>query len=1218
MYRVFCLVAWTAFFMLSISSGVFALHDGTQPNNAPSLEASALIVKFSPDVQLYEGIDKSGIALTNNPELNAFNKKYGVRQQHPVLSQLPLSSDNPLKDVILLYPQTGSDMGDMAREYAASGSVEYAYPNYQLELHEIPDDALFEHQWSFNNTGQGCYHVERIPGYYNDTLTIVYGSADSDIDALETYESPPDNTKSTVVAIIDTGVDKDHPELTSQMWNNPGEIPDNGLDDDHNGYVDDVIGWNFVDILYGQDNNNPADDHGHGTHCAGIVAAQANNDIGVAGITPHASIMAVKIFYDFTVTGACQGIIYAADNGADVINMSWGMCWPVPLLEDAIEYARSRGVVPVVSSGNHGDGRYSYPASFPAAISVGATNSDDHVTDFSTYNDAVDLCAPGQSILSLRAAGTDMYAVKSFEPLVHIIDEYYYLATGTSMAGPHVVAVAAYMRSVSPGLTPDFVQAILESSADDYVDPYGIGGNLPGWDPYSGHGRVNLPAALAATPNTQAMISVPSSYSTVSGSVDIIGLADGDGFPGYVLEYGEGGAPSAWTEITSSMTPVIDGLLGTWSTVGLQGQYTVRLRVGETNVATKRLFVADEPVAQIISPSEGQPVSGDVSIIGSALCPGFSHTLLEYEADASPGTWIEIGTCTTPVFSDEVVTWSTIALAPGDYNLRLSVYSDGGLEISTTVSVVIQTIFSPPNGWIVSLGGFPGPVANFADVNQDGINEIVIGTDLGMRFFSTGGAYLTSGVPNFPQGDYRVPVAVGKLDGDQHDDIVAVEKNGILYGFPSAGNPFQITLAEPPDYMGYFIPGDESRMPRLFLKDINNDGIDEIHYFPGMMNSTRTGYYFIYNADGSPWACNFPPTPTYKRCLPADLDGDGIDEIYCYGSDLAQFDTCGQWVRSVPVMWNGLNVNDFNLDLSAVDIDDDGKLELILHGFFNLNPAEVYNHQIFAYDEELSLKSGWPHDLGIDGRLLAPGHPVFGDLDNDGTLEYVAVHSDQEFGYVHAWHIDGTPVQGCDCADGIFAVSLNPAVFSAPLIVDCDNNGLADIAVASGAGILSVAMTERILAFGTDAQTVEGYPLVIGNEYILAGMHAPTYGDINQNGSLDVVYPTDHGYLAFTSFPEYAYDSDLNPCPMWRYNRRLNATKQFVSFTLCGDANGDADVNVGDAVSLINYVFKDGPAPVPRCLGDANGDGDVSVGDAVFLINYIFRDGDSPWEGCCP
>jgi subtilisin family serine protease len=1214
MNRELYLLASAVFCVLIFSSTALSFWDGNQQTDLQADEPSALVVKLASDVNFDQETAKSGAVLTNIPELNTANRKYAVTRKQSALSGSAVSSDdNPLKDVHLLIPETGTDLETMALEYSSLNCVEYAHPNYKLDLYDIPNDSLFSHQWGIHNTGQEYYYVLRRAGYFNDTIVMYYGVPDADIDFLETYENPPDKTSTVVVAIIDTGIDWEHPELFSKMWFNPGEVFGNGIDDDHNGYIDDIYGWNFVSSDPDKEDNFPLDDHGHGTHCAGIVSGFTNNDSGISGITPDVELMAVKIFFDFSVLNACRGIIYAADNGADVINMSWGMCWPVPVLEEALEYAHSRGVVLIASAGNDGDNRVGYPASYPSVISVGATDSDDHVTYFSTYNDSIDLCAPGLCILSLRAAGTDMYAEKN-EPDVHIIDEEYYIASGTSMSSPHVVAVAAYMRSVSPGLTPDATQQILESTADDYVDPYGNGAYMPGWDQYSGHGRVNLPSALSATPLARAQISSPLKFTVVSGSVGITGSADGPDFSEYTLEYGIGSTPSEWIEIENSSIPVNEDLLGTLECSGLEGLYIIRLRVNASNMVQKLVFITDEPLADIQSPADEQIVGGEVKIKGSALCEDFSHTIIEFKPAIEPSSWYEIGTCTTPVYDDELGSWNTILMSTGTYRLRVSVYSSTGLEALDTIDVTIGSVFTPPHGWTIPIVGQLAPTANYADVNQDGVNEILMGTITGMKIISTDGTILTTDIPYFPPDDYRTPPAVGKLDNDIFDDIVAVGASGTLYGFPSDGSPFQITLAELPEEMTFIAPGDQNRIPKVYLKDINGDGIDEIHYFPGKIWNSHSAYYFIYNADGSEWGYNFPLSSAYERCMPADLNGDGVDEIYCYGTQLAQFDTLGQWIRSVDILWEGMAMDKFQLEMSAVDIDINGVVELIVSGYFFDGASESFNYQAFAYEDGLQLIEGWPHDLGINARLLASGPPVFGDLDGDGSLEYVMAHSDQEYGYIHAWHINGIPVLGEDTPDGILASSSNPACFSAPLILDCNSDGFPNIAVASGAGLLSNLMIERLLAFNLAAEYVNGYPMVVSNQMEDSYLHMPTYGDINQDGFLDVVYPSDHDSISFSNFTQYPYDPDKSYCPMWRYNRRLNATLLFTVAPICGDANNDKTVNVSDAVWIINYVFLGGAPPHPLESGDTNCDGICNVSDAVWLVNYVFTGGYDPCD----
>ena len=237
MYRVFCFAALMVFFVLTYSPTTNALWDPNQLVDQQPEEPTTLIVKYVSGIQLNRGYDKNGIVLTSIPELNAINQKYSVKKQQQVLTgAVAYAKDNPLKDVYLLYPENDVDITTMASEFENLDYVEYAHPNYPLELYDAPDDSLFAHQWALNNTGQSYYHVYRRDGNNNDTLIDTSGTADADIDALETMENPPDNTQTVVIAIIDTGVDKDHPDLAANMWSNPGEIADNGIDDDHNGY----------------------------------------------------------------------------------------------------------------------------------------------------------------------------------------------------------------------------------------------------------------------------------------------------------------------------------------------------------------------------------------------------------------------------------------------------------------------------------------------------------------------------------------------------------------------------------------------------------------------------------------------------------------------------------------------------------------------------------------------------------------------------------------------------------------------------------------------------------------------------------------------------------------------------------------------------------------------------------------------------------------------
>ncbi|MBW4547108.1 MAG: S8 family serine peptidase [Symplocastrum torsivum CPER-KK1] len=254
-----------------------------------------------------------------------------------------------------------------------------------------------------------------------------------------------------VVAVIDSGVDYNHSDLDDNIWVNSGEIAGNGLDDDNNGYVDDFQGWDFVD-----GDNDPMDLDSHGTHVAGTIAAE-NNGFGVTGVAYDALIMPVRVL-DADGFGSwsdiANGITYAADNGADVINLSLGGGTSiVDEVAVAIEYAAGLGSVVVMASGNEYAGQPGFPGNFANewGIAVGAVNSTKTLADFSNDAGSIPLdyvVAPGVNILSTTPGDTYEYF------------------SGTSMATPHVAGVAALIFSANPNLTANEVESILTATAD--------------------------------------------------------------------------------------------------------------------------------------------------------------------------------------------------------------------------------------------------------------------------------------------------------------------------------------------------------------------------------------------------------------------------------------------------------------------------------------------------------------------------------------------------------------------------------------------------------------------------------------------------------------------------------------------------------------------------------------------------------------------------------
>ncbi len=276
--------------------------------------------------------------------------------------------------------------------YKLDPNVEYAEPNYIVHAYSIPlnKDTYFDNLWGLNNTGQ--------------IVNGAAGTADADINAPEAWDITT-GSDSVIIAVVDTGVAYDHPDFADNIWINPGEVLD-GQDNDNNGYIDDIHGWDFVD-----NDGYPEDFNLHGTHVAGTIAAQGNDSSGITGVMWNAAIMPVR-FLDLTGSGttadAIAAIDYATKNGAHIINNSWGGTGFSQALKDAIDAfpgivvcAAGNGGLDVI--GDNNDTTPSYPASYnsPNIISVAATNNNDSLADFSNYGaTSVDVAAPGVNIYS--------------------------------------------------------------------------------------------------------------------------------------------------------------------------------------------------------------------------------------------------------------------------------------------------------------------------------------------------------------------------------------------------------------------------------------------------------------------------------------------------------------------------------------------------------------------------------------------------------------------------------------------------------------------------------------------------------------------------------------------------------------------------------------------------------------------------------------------------
>jgi subtilisin family serine protease len=354
------------------------------------------------------------------------------------------------------------------------------------------------------------------------------------------------DARPVTVAIIDAGLDWNHQNIDSdKLWRNAKEIPDNGVDDDKNGYVDDVIGWDFIER-----DAKPWDNDGHGTMIAGIIAGDWNDRAGMAGVNPFARLMILKGLNNFGHTRAsyiAEAIAYAADNGAKVINLSVGGKEASEVERAAIDYAYGKGAVIVVAAGNEGAdvGKYGVTAS-DKVLTVATTGFGDERAAFSNWG-KVAVSAPGLDVLSLRARRTDtMLGIEGvkYEAGAGFVgdDKRHYRASGTSFSAPFVTGLASLMMANDPSLTNRQVMQIIRSTARDV--------GTPGVDQFTGYGLIDARAALSAPRDYSLLAGIDRVEVVQKGgrpAVRVRGAADANALQSAVLEVGMGDAPKSWT-----------------------------------------------------------------------------------------------------------------------------------------------------------------------------------------------------------------------------------------------------------------------------------------------------------------------------------------------------------------------------------------------------------------------------------------------------------------------------------------------------------------------------------------------------------------------------------------------------------------------------------------------------------------------------------------------
>jgi subtilisin family serine protease len=444
----------------------------------------------------------------------------------------------------------GVSVEEAAAKLKENSNVEYAEPNYIAKPLYIPNDPLYPQQWAHQKTqAEAGWNIER-------------------------------GKPNVVIAIVDTGVDYNHEDLAANIWRDAGGNPGKDfVDIDTAAYIAD--GFTLIPGEdYTQIDNDPSDYFGHGTHCAGIVGAVADNNKGVAGVCHNCKIMPVRAGFSIFISGygevglleeddTANAIIYAADNGAQVISMSFGG-YGSQVMKSAIDYAYSKGTTLVAAAGNSNSIVEQYPAAYENVIAVAATASDDSKAYYSSYGAWVDVAAPGGDKYK------DNMILSTVPKIGTLKDPSGYRALqGTSMACPYVAGLAGLIRAHHPTFTNAEVRQVLRLTADD------VGGSE--WNLQTGHGRVNNYQALLMdkAPSVARITSI--SFDRAKGLLQVKGSAYGAQFVSYRIEYGHGQVPESWNLLYTSTNPVMEGTLcAAPAELSEEGYYTLRLTVETT------------------------------------------------------------------------------------------------------------------------------------------------------------------------------------------------------------------------------------------------------------------------------------------------------------------------------------------------------------------------------------------------------------------------------------------------------------------------------------------------------------------------------------------------------------------------------------------------------------------------------------------------------------
>lgn len=894
----------------------------------------------------------------------------------------------------------------IAADFAALPRVELAQPNFvrRETQAETTRDSLYSAQWN---------------------LPAIAWRSDVLADEI-------------VVAIVDSGVEYDHPDLEGQLWLNAREVEGvTGVDDDGNGYIDDILGWDFTDApglpglgdYLGRD-ADPRDESGHGTHVAGIVAAAVDNGRGIAGVAPNARLMVLRAGFNLPSGGYLEdddvaaAIVYAADNGARVINMSWGDPRPAPIVRDAVRYAAAAGAVLVAAAGNEGEDAVFYPARLSETIAVGAAAPGGEVLAFSNYGPSIDLVAPGRSILSLFPGGG--YGERS----------------GTSMAAPHVTGMVALLLGRYPHWQNQEVRAALRATARDVFSQ--------GWDAFSGAGLLDFSALALAAPPIARIEHPGQDYALGSERVSVqLSLANIDQWQ---LAWGIDGTVGAWTVLDEGTGEAIAQAVDWDVQNAVDGLYQLRLQARwQGGWLEDRVRVRIQQKALVI---ENLHVS-------RALSEGRWVRIVEWEtATAVAGrlALVKDGVHTheqlvPPAQKQRVIL--PLDLPEGNYELkvrtevgeRLGAWQSGGEIFVASPSVAhwpLQMVYELPAGYLLP---------TMTDINGDGSGEVVqMGYGGGQQYNAADYYQLAAAgfARVFNSLALYIPWNVQDGDGDGLVEVLAVDAQRVrLFEAPKAG-AFPSRLAwEQRDVWG----GE--------VGDLDGDGAPE--YF---LRSAKGGYFQVFESAAddeyeeravlNPTGAGGEAIELGQRQVIGDLDGDGRGDLLASdsGGNLFVFEAIAD--NRYRQVWRQEGDGDARIVGGGTDLDGDGAREFVVARYFDDAFDVAARHWIVEVygatgRDEYALE--WQRQ--ILGASRGGSGISYGDLNGDGMLEWTLVTPPDIYVFSSS---------GADRYEAVWHE--RAASTQRPFVGDLDGDGRAELAFNS---------SEQVRVFSQHGQLITPY-----------------------------------------------------------------------------------------------------------------------------------------------